>query len=283
MSIVEGLSRRQAEVLDLVGQHLSNPEISQRLALSVRTVESHVASLVRKLGVRDRRALVDYATALKSADSGGAYGAEAATRTFLFGDVVGSTGIWLAGSEDAARQLTEQLEVITAAVVGHEGRVFKTVGDGTCAVFTSVPQALRAAVDAQRRLQLSVRMAVHTGEAIERDGDFFGASLSRCARLMAAAHGRQVLVSATAAAVLAGESPLRGTSLRHLGEHQLRDCPVRRRCSSFGPPICRRSFRRCEPLEWPAATSLCHARLSSAASANNSCCARRSGTNSWSP
>jgi predicted ATPase len=65
-------------------------------------------------------------------------------------------------------------------------------------------------------------MAVHTGEAIERDGDFFGGALSRCARLMEVAHGSQVLVSAVAARV-AGESQGQGLSLKHLGEHRLRD------------------------------------------------------------
>jgi predicted ATPase len=65
-------------------------------------------------------------------------------------------------------------------------------------------------------------MAIHTGEAIERDGDFFGAALSRCARLMEAAHGGQVLVSAASARVVA-EALGQGISLKHLGEHRLRD------------------------------------------------------------
>jgi DNA-binding CsgD family transcriptional regulator len=58
---MEELSPREAEVLDLVGRHLSNPQIADRLYISVRTVESHVASLIRKRGVADRRALVAYA------------------------------------------------------------------------------------------------------------------------------------------------------------------------------------------------------------------------------
>src|SRR5215469_5726138 len=58
---MEAPSRRETEVLELVGRHLTNPQIAERLYISVRTVESHVASLIRKLGVADRRALVAYA------------------------------------------------------------------------------------------------------------------------------------------------------------------------------------------------------------------------------
>jgi predicted ATPase/DNA-binding CsgD family transcriptional regulator len=57
---MEQLSQREAEVLGLVGRHLSNPQIAERLYISVRTVESHIASLIRKLGVADRRTLVAY-------------------------------------------------------------------------------------------------------------------------------------------------------------------------------------------------------------------------------
>ena len=59
-----GVSEREAEVLALVGEHLTNAEIAGRLFISVRTVESHVSSLLRKLEVTDRRALADLAAAL---------------------------------------------------------------------------------------------------------------------------------------------------------------------------------------------------------------------------
>src|SRR6476660_5948314 len=63
MTATVDISAREAEVLALVGEHLSNAEIAARLFISVRTVESHVSSLLRKLSVPDRRALAQYAPA----------------------------------------------------------------------------------------------------------------------------------------------------------------------------------------------------------------------------
>jgi DNA-binding CsgD family transcriptional regulator len=62
-----GVTEREREVLALVGEHLQNREIAERLVLSERTVESHVSSLLRKLGCADRRALARYAVTLSSA------------------------------------------------------------------------------------------------------------------------------------------------------------------------------------------------------------------------
>ncbi|TMR35841.1 response regulator transcription factor, partial [Actinomadura geliboluensis] len=63
MAVTVDISPREAEVLELVGEHLSNAEIAARLFISVRTAESHVSSLLRKLDVPDRRALAARAAA----------------------------------------------------------------------------------------------------------------------------------------------------------------------------------------------------------------------------
>ena len=63
-----GVSEREAEVLALVGEHLSNAQIAGRLFISVRTVESHVSSLLRKLNLADRRALADLTASLQAGD-----------------------------------------------------------------------------------------------------------------------------------------------------------------------------------------------------------------------
>src|SRR5215471_4800633 len=147
--------------------------------------------------------------------------AELSSHTFLFTDVEGSTLRWQAHPEAMPSLLAAHDQVLSEAVGRHRGKVFKNTGDGICAVFDSVRDAVSAAVHAQRKLELPVRMAVHSGEAIEREGDFFGVSLSRCARLMEAGHGGEVLLSASAVLVADRLGP--EIELRDLGEHRLRD------------------------------------------------------------
>src|SRR5215208_6985721 len=126
------------------------------------------------------------------------------TLTFLFTDIEGSTR--LCEYDDLAMQaaLARHDEILRWAIEERGGYVFKTVGDAFCAVFATVPDALEAALEIQRRLlssewqetgPLRVRMALHTGAAEERDGDYFGPPVNRVARLLSAAHGGQVLLS----------------------------------------------------------------------------------------
>ena len=78
-------------------------------------------------------------------------------------------------------------EVLRDAIEAHGGYLFSHTGDGAVAAFASPMSAVNAAIDAQRELQLPVRMGLATGEAELRDGDYFGAVLNRAARVMAAA------------------------------------------------------------------------------------------------
>jgi class 3 adenylate cyclase len=109
--------------------------------------------------------------------------------------------------------------VLRTAIEKHDGFVFSHTGDGVVAAFVSPKAAVDAAVEAQRALELPVRMGIATGEAELRDGDYFGTVLNRAARLMAAGHGGQILV-ADSTAVLLG-----GVDLLNLGSRQLRDLP----------------------------------------------------------
>ncbi len=153
------------------------------------------------------------------------------TVTFLFTDLEGSTRLWEEHPDAMRAALARHDEILRNAVEKREGVVVKTTGDGLHAAFAIAPDALAAAVDAQRALvaedwllpePLKVRMGVHTGAAELRDGDYYGPAVNRAARLAAAAHGGQVVASASTAD-LARDDLGTEVDLVDLGEHRLRD------------------------------------------------------------
>ena len=102
--------------------------------------------------------------------------------------------------------------------------MFNTTGDGFAVVFDDVADAVDSVVAAQRALAdgpIRVRIGMHVGHAVERDGDFFGPTVNRTARVMAAGHGGQVLLS-EAAAALRGAALSEGLDLIDLGVHSLK-------------------------------------------------------------
>ena len=150
------------------------------------------------------------------------------TVTFLFTDVEGSTRLWDDHPDAMRVALARHDETLSSAVEAHRGFVFSTGGDGLAAAFERSVDAVEAAVEAQRGLQaeawpdpvvLGVRMGVHTGEAQERDGNYFGPPLNRAARVMGAAHGGQILVSRATVEVL---GRVAGIELLDLGLHRLK-------------------------------------------------------------
>ena len=161
--------------------------------------------------------------------------------TFLFTDVEGSTRRWEKDPDEMRVALTAHDDVLRAAIEAHGGLLFKHTGDGVCAAFASPKSAVDAAVAAQRKLELPVRMGIATGEAELRDGDYFGAVLNRAARVMAAGHGGQILLADSTAVLLSG------VDLLDLGPRRLRDLPTRSRCSRSGRRACVPTFRRCGP------------------------------------
>lgn len=153
------------------------------------------------------------------------------TVTLLFTDIEGSTQRWERERQAMADAVRRHDALVRAAIEARRGHVFKTVGDAFCAAFSRPADALAAAADAQRALAkedwsavggLHVRMALHSGVTEERDGDYFGPAVNRVARLLAIAHGGQVIVSGPTAVLLRGVMP-EGTELRDLGQHQLKD------------------------------------------------------------
>ena len=159
--------------------------------------------------------------------------APSGTVTFLLTDVEASTETWETDPAVAAAALARQEETIAVAVAAHRG--FRPVeqgeGDSIVAVFARASDAVAAALAAQLGLVLEpwptarpvrVRMALHTGEAEAHAGRYAGPTIIRAARLRAAAHGGQTLVS-RATAEVAGDDLPGGASLVDLGTHRLRD------------------------------------------------------------
>ena len=150
------------------------------------------------------------------------------TVTFMFTDIEGSTQRWQHDDHAMSDALAAHDHTIRSVVDRHSGTVFKHTGDGVCAVFTSAPAAVAAAVDAQAQLELPVRIGLHTGEAESREGDYFGPTLNLTARVMDAGHGGQVLVSSSTAGLA------RDHELVDLGEHHMKGLDTTERIFQVG-------------------------------------------------
>ncbi len=153
------------------------------------------------------------------------------TVTFLFTDIQSSTKLWSEYPEAMKAALARHDALLRTTITTHGGHVFKTMGDACYAVFATAPDALAAAQAAQRTLMaepwaipggLVVRMALHTGTAEARDGDYYGQTLNRVARLLSAGYGGQILLSEATRALAEPELPI-GVSLRDHGAHRLKD------------------------------------------------------------
>jgi predicted ATPase/class 3 adenylate cyclase len=158
--------------------------------------------------------------------------APSGTITFLFTDIEGSTRMWEDDPDTAAASVRRHDALMREAIEANDGFVFNTAGDSFAVAFEDPGHAVAAAFDAQDRIgreswpgpQIRVRMGLHTGEAEERGNDYFGPTLNRCARLMSAAHGGQVVMSAVTSARVEGALG-EGQTVVDLGFHRLRDVP----------------------------------------------------------
>jgi len=144
------------------------------------------------------------------------------TLTFLFTDIEEPTQRWEEAVTGMAAALQVHDAIVRDSIEDHGGHVFASGGDGFSAAFSTAADAAAAAVASQQllieaSLPFGVRMGLHTGEAIERDGSLLGTDVNRAARLMSLAHGGQVVVSDTTEVLLRDRMVL-----RPLGEHRLR-------------------------------------------------------------
>ena len=179
----------------------------------------------------------DLAVLLSESFAGAAISTEAlpaGTVTFLLTDIEGSTRLWETVPEAMETALERHNRLVTSVIEGHGGVVVTSRGEGDSffAVFPSALSAVEAAGACQLRLNgeawpagaaLRVRMGLHTGEAHVQDGDYIDhAPINRCARVKAAAHGGQVLVTQATRDLMAGRLG-GGFGLKRLGEFRLRD------------------------------------------------------------
>jgi predicted ATPase/class 3 adenylate cyclase len=153
------------------------------------------------------------------------------TVTFLFTDIEGSSRLWENHGDAMGVALARHDAILRETFEARGGHIFKTIGDAFCAAFPVALNALEAAVESQRLLvqepwedvgRIKVRMGLHTGGAESRDGDYFGPVLNRVSRLLAAAHGGQVLLTLATEELVRDHLP-QGLTLRDLGERRLRD------------------------------------------------------------
>ena len=153
------------------------------------------------------------------------------TVTFLFTDIEGSTRLLQALGESYRAVQDRHGDIIRAAVRETNGHVIRTEGDSFFVAFRSPVEGIRAAVAAQRELAgndwphdepLRVRMGLHTGEGALGGGDYIGIDVNRAARIAAAGHGGQVLISDATRGLVEHALP-EGVSIRDLGTHHLKD------------------------------------------------------------
>src|SRR5207342_3912798 len=151
------------------------------------------------------------------------------TVTLLFTDIEGSTRLLRRAGDGYPELLATHRGILRESFERNGGRVLGSEGDAFFVVFESAGDAAAAAAEAQRSLaghswpddnEIRVRMGLHTGEPRSVDGSYVGLDVHHAARVMAAAHGGQVLVSESTYALL-GE----GVRFRDLGEHVLKDLP----------------------------------------------------------
>lgn len=151
--------------------------------------------------------------------------------TILFTDIVGSTRLWSTHEAAMNVALARHDELLLETIATHDGEAFKHTGDGMAAVFAQPEHAVAAAIAVQRKVEaepwaipggVHVRAAVHSGGVHERDGDLFGPTLNRAARLLSLCPAGAVLAS-EATAGLVGPTAIEGCVLDDRGRVQLRD------------------------------------------------------------
>jgi class 3 adenylate cyclase len=154
------------------------------------------------------------------------------TVTFLLTDLEGSTRMWEQQPVAMKTAMVRHDEILEKSFAAHNGYVFSRMGDGMAAAFSTAGDAVAAALNANQALTeenwrtatpLMARIGLHTAEAvIVDDSGYASLPINRCSRLMAAAHGGQIVMSGATEA-LVRDALSDSVQLIDLGEHRLRD------------------------------------------------------------
>lgn len=155
--------------------------------------------------------------------------------TFLLADVEGSVAMWEADRDAASRAIQRLESMFESVALRNEGQIVKKRGEGDSffLVFASPISAVRAAIGAQKlvlaepsvgKMPIRVRMAIRTGDAEFRNGDFFGPTINRCARMRSSASGGEIVICEATSALIAKEF-LQDAEVVELGTFRLKDVP----------------------------------------------------------
>lgn len=166
------------------------------------------------------------------------------TVTFLFSDIEGSTRLLRSLGERYRDVQDRHASIMRQAIATARGHEVRTEGDSFFVAFRSPVDAVAAAVAAQRGLaesrwpeggRVRIRIGLHTGEGVVGGDDYIGIDVNRAARIMAAGHGGQVLLSETSRSLVADALP-EGVRTRSLGLYRLKDLPVAERLHQLDIP-----------------------------------------------
>lgn len=218
----EALSEENRELRDRLDRPLSSLPV-KAASFALRTAVGTAvgtAVRVRRQGVGGfLTSSIEELTGIALADRGAIADVAApdGTVTLFFSDIVDSTALnERLGDKGWVELLTAHDKIVRHQVARHSGHVVKSQGDGFMVAFGDPAEAVRAGLAMQgafdaargkalRRTPITVRMGLHLGRAVEKDGDYFGRNVAMAARVAAEAAGREILVSDEAYAVVADE------------------------------------------------------------------------------
>ncbi|HUG31771.1 MAG TPA: adenylate/guanylate cyclase domain-containing protein [Acidimicrobiia bacterium] len=193
-----------------------------------RVAQWHISAAapnVEVFGYKMPGSLNELVSSLETSEGGPADGIPAGTVTVMFTDIEDSTVVSQEMGDQKWTQLVEEhFAILDQVVKRHQGNVIKRLGDGTMTVFGSARAAIDTAIETQSAVsstELRVRIGIHTGDSLRRDGDYYGVAVNKAARIAGIAAGGETIVSAVTAELSGGQGvhfgPARTVSLKGLG------------------------------------------------------------------